>query len=339
MINIETLNEVLVTEERYRRQQVHVALCRDSVSDWDQASVLPLSLRKKLNEYSPIDIAAQLFPSQDRKTVKALLELDDGERVETVLMRHQDGRNTVCVSCQVGCPMGCEFCATGTMGFVRNLSVGEIISQVLVFCRLLKGEGAAVTNIVFMGMGEPFNNYDAVLQSVRLFNSSDAFNIGARRMAVSTSGIVPGIDSFADEKLQVNLAISLHAPTDALRTRLMPINKVYPIADVLAAVDRYLAKTSRRVMFEYLMIEGVNDSEKDAQHLAKLLKKPLYLVNIIKYNETGKYRASTPLAIKRFITILQETGIPVTERYRFGHDISAACGQLATTIKNKNKKV
>jgi len=361
-------------EPRYRLEQAKKALFHDLIQNWQTAKTLPLSLREELNKEWPIEISAKTFVSKDRNTIKAILTLKDGLKIEAVLMRHKNKRNTICVSSQVGCPINCSFCATGKMGFERNLEVWEIVEQVLFFARYLKKIKAKVTNIVFMGMGEPFLNYQNVLGAIRILNDKEGFNLGARHFSISTVGIVEGIEKLAKEKLQINLAISLHAPNDELRSKLMPINKKYPIKKVLNAVDDYIKKTRRRVMFEYMMLKNLNDSVKDAKTLAKLMKKPcarartvqgrpLYFVNLISYNPTGIFKSSPSratakskedftlfltfasfgssvgeeenlfsspsLRIKKFKEILEKEGVAVTQRYRFGQGIKAACGQLA----------
>ncbi len=331
-MDLEKLENILSVEKPYRLKQARRAIFIDYADDWEQVTVLPIAMREKLNHECPLSLKNSALTSTDKKTVKVLLELADGYKIEAVLMRHQDNRNTVCVSSQVGCPVNCSFCATGQMGFKRNLTVGEIIDQVLFFGRVLKKELATVTNVVFMGMGEPFLNYENVIEAIRILKSADYFNLGSRRLAVSTSGIVPGIEKFSNEEGQVNLAISLHAPNDELRTKLMPINKAYPIKRLLKAVDDYIAKKNRRVMFEYLMIKGVNDSMDQAKQLIKIMDKPLYIVNLIKYNQTGTYYPADGDTISKFMQVLLEAGITVTQRHSFGDDIKAACGQLATHV-------
>jgi 23S rRNA (adenine2503-C2)-methyltransferase len=232
------------------------------------------------------------------------------------------------------------------MGFNRNLTVGEILEQVLLINRYLKNEfkpkpkalslskGRALTNIVFMGMGEPFLNYDNVWEAVRFINDKDGFNIGARKISISTSGIIEGIIKMANEKLQVNLSISLHAPNDELRQKIMPVAKQYPLKKLLATIDDYIKKTSRKVMFEYLMLKDTNDSVEEAEQLAKIMNKPLYMVNLIPYNPTDKFKPSETKTIKLFKDYLEKRGIFTTQRYEFGQDIKAACGQLAIESKN-----
>jgi len=327
-MDLKKLQEVFKEEPKYRLAQAKKAIFQDLVKNWSEATVFPLAKREKLNEELPLEIVGKTFVSKDESSERTLITLKDDLKIETVLMQHQD-RNTICVSSQVGCPLGCSFCATGKMGFKRNLEAGEIVDQVLFYDRKLKERKEKINNIVFMGMGEPFLNYDNVMEAIRMLNDKDGFNLGARHFSISTVGIIEGIDKLAEEKLQVNLAISLHAPTDELRSELMPINKKYPIKEVLDAVDNYIEKTNRRVMFEYVMIKGVNDSGKEARESARLMKKPLYFVNLISYNPTGDFKPSQPLTIKRFKEVLEREGVAVTRRYRFGQEIEGACGQLA----------
>ncbi|TSC96610.1 MAG: putative dual-specificity RNA methyltransferase RlmN [Parcubacteria group bacterium Athens0714_26] len=321
--------ELFKKQAGYRLGQAKKSLYQELIQNWQEAKALPLILKEELNEKCPIDILAETFISKDKNTIKALVTLEDGLKIETVLIRHKDRRNTVCVSSQVGCAMNCSFCATGKLGFKRNLEVWEIIEQVLFFARYLKKIGERVSNVVFMGMGEPFLNYQNVIEAIKILNDEDGFNLGARHFSISTAGIIEGIEKLAKEKLQINLAVSLHAPDDKLRLELMPINKSYPIRKVLNAVDDYIKKTRRRVMFEYLMIKDINDSEKQAKTLAKLMKKYLYFVNLISYNFTGIFEPSSPSRIKRFKEILEQEGVAVTQRHGFGQDIEGACGQLA----------
>lgn len=326
---LENIASILADEPKFRVKQIYETVFLNLINDWGEATNLPLDLRKKLSRECPIKINAKLFTSAKKSNYKALITLDDGVKIETVLMRHADGRNTVCVSSQVGCPLGCKFCATGRLGFTRNLTPMEIVAQVLFFARMLKKENDRVSNVVIMGMGEPFLNYDNVWQAIRILNDKEGLKIGARKISISTSGIIEGIERMARERLQVNLAISLHAPNNELRSELMPINKNYPLKKVLAAVEKYYKTTNRRVMIEYVMIDGVNDSMQQAEELVKLLPDKKYLVNLIAYNDSGVFRASPRVKIKKFKSILERAGIEVVERYRFGADIHAACGQLA----------
>ena len=307
----------------YRLKQIKKLIFKDLIEDWDKATVLPLEMRRELKESFPLEIKHKIY--KDGNTVKALIELEDGAKIECVLMEHDKDRSTVCVSSQVGCPLACLFCATGA-SFKRNLKSYEIIEQVLLFSRYLKNK--RITNIVFMGMGEPFLNYDNVMESIKMLNSPDYFNIGSRKISISTAGIIEGIERFSNEELQVNLSISLHAPNDEIRSRLMPVNEKYGIEKLLKTVDEYVKKTNRKVMFEYLMIKGENDSIECAKELVPLMKKPLYMINLIIYNPTGKFKPSEN--VKEFKEYLEKHGIFTTQRYEFGRKINAACGQLAS---------
>lgn len=330
-MNLVKLSSILQTEPKYRFAQVNKAVWQDFISSWQEVSNLPKALREKLEEECPLEIRAELDENKSKnKSVKALITLLDGEAIETVLIRQKDKRNTVCVSSQVGCPLACEFCATGKFGFRRNLSSEEIVEQVVFWARYLKAENKdeKVDNIVFMGMGEPFLNYVEFIKAAKFLNNPETLNIGSRRMSVSTAGITEGIKRLAGEKMQINLAISLHAANENLRKDLMPIAKKYNLHEILKTVDNYITKTGRRVMFEYLMIKEVNDSDRDAIELAKIMKQPLYMVNLIPYNETGRFKSSSRERIEKFKKILEEAGVAVTVRLSFGADITAACGQL-----------
>ena len=330
-MNLAKLSSILQAEPKYRYVQVNKAVWQDFISSWQEVSSLPKALREKLNAECPLDIIAIIDKNKTKnKSVKALITLTDGEAIETVLIRQKDKRNTVCVSSQVGCALACEFCATGSFGFRRNLKSEEIVEQVIFWARYLKNEnkGEKVDNIVFMGMGEPFLNYAEFIKAAKFLNNPETLNIGARRMSVSTAGITEGIKKIAGEKMQINLAISLHAANDNLRKDLMPIAQKYNLHEIFKTVDNYITKTGRRVMFEYLMMKNVNDSDKDAYELAKLMKKPLYMVNLIPYNPTGRFQASGRERIEKFKKILEEAGVAVTVRLSFGADITAACGQL-----------
>ncbi|MDD5043174.1 MAG: 23S rRNA (adenine(2503)-C(2))-methyltransferase RlmN [Patescibacteria group bacterium] len=336
-MNLDCLAKVFREEPPYRQKQAKRAVFLDLIDDWGKATVLSKPLRISLQAQCPLDIKGEIIWAKDQNSAKALIALDDGLKVESVLMKHKDGRNTVCVSSAVGCPLGCLFCATGQMGFKRNLNSWEIVGQVLFFARQLKSSLSKITNVVFMGMGEPFLNYDNVLAAVRILNDKDGLNIGARRISLSTVGVIEGIKKLSKENLQVNLAISLHAPNDFLRSKIIPANKKYPLKEILREVDAYIKKTNRRVMFEYILLAGVNDSPKEARELAALIKKPLHLVNLIPCNKTGMFKPPTKERIRKFREILEKSGVAVTERWRFGREIDAACGQLA--IKKLNNKL
>ena len=287
--------------------------------------------------------------SADGSTRKRLLRLADGQTLEAVLMQasasaRAEDRYTICVSSQVGCALGCAFCVTGQVGFARQLSAGEIVEQVYHFERELRDSAAgrdskrrAVTNVVFMGMGEPLANYGAVMSAIRLLISPDGFGLGARRITVSTAGLIPGIDRLGREGLQIGLAISLHAPEDGVRSRIMPINRRYPLADLLKAADRYSLATGRRVSYEYAMIDGVNDSPTQARQLAQLLSGRLCHVNLIPLNRSldPTLRPSTSERILAFQRIVESAHVPCTIRHTRGQDIMAACGQLRYSAGKK----
>ena len=343
VMNLEKLETILIGQPNYRIRQAYETVFKLLADDWSQVQGLPKPLRDKLAAGCPLEIRAEILNAKDGQSSKALVTLADGKKIETVLMRHEGrqqaslaqgaGHNTVCVSSQVGCPMGCVFCATGKLGFTRNLAASEIVEQVVLFARLLKTQGLRVDNVVFMGMGEPFLNYENVISAAKIFNDQKGLNIGARHISISTVGIPGGIEKLIDEPLQVNLAISLHAPNDRLRLKIIPATKRYPIEEIIKSVLRYTRNTNRRVMFEYILIDGVNDSDENARELAALIKSHLSLklafVNLIRYNPTGVFVPSSEKRTKAFKTILTQELVETTERYRFGVEIKAACGQLA----------
>jgi len=330
-MKIDNLSKVLANQPQYRFKQAYQAIFVDLITNWSQATNLPQALRDKLQTECDLTIKGTIYKTKGQDAQKAVLTLSDGLEIETVLLKHKDRRQTVCVSSQVGCSLGCSFCATGQMGFKRNLTALEIVEQVIFFARTLKTHQSKITNVVFMGMGEPFLNYDNVLKAIRILNDKNTFNLGARRISISTCGIISGIKKLAEEKLQVNLAISLHAPNEYLRSNLMSINQQYPLEKLIPAVQDYVKKTSRKVMFEYLMIKGINDSVNQAHELAVLLKNKLFMVNLIPYNQTGQYKSSAPATINGFKKVLERAGVAVTQRHGFGQDINAACGQLITS--------
>jgi 23S rRNA (adenine2503-C2)-methyltransferase len=317
-----------------------------------EATNLPQEFARRVVQDHPIARmdAVQELVSRDGATRKRLLALPDGQTVEAVLMeaaheQHEVGRHTVCVSSQVGCALACSFCVTGQVGFSRHLSGGDIVEQVYQFERLLRGDASArggaerrhVDNVVFMGMGEPLANYREVLSAIRLLVDPKGMGLGARRITVSTAGIVPGIHRLADESLQVGLAISLHAPNDELRSRIMPINRRYPIAELMAAADRYVERTGRRVTYEYAMIRDTNDGAHDARELAELLSRRLAHVNLIPLNQSLDLalKPSSPERIAAFRRVLEDARVPCTVRMTKGQDILAACGQLRYTANKK----
>jgi len=325
-------------EPSYRLKQANQAIYIDLINNWDKITNFSNDLREKLNKECSLEIKAKLLEERNGKSAKALIYLEDGLKVEAVLMKH-NSRNTVCISSQVGCPMGCIFCATGNSGFERNLKWEEIIMQALYFARYLKKTDEQIDNIVFMGMGEPLLNYDEVIKAINILNDKEKFNIGSRKISISTCGIPEGIRKLIQEGKQFNLALSLHAPNDMLRSQLMPINQNYSIDKVLGAIKEYIKVTGRKVMIEYVMLKDVNDSESMARELVRLLKnklKNLYFVNLISYNKsageadkTGEFEPSKEEQINKFKKILEDSNITVTERYRLGRDIKGACGQLA----------
>jgi len=335
-MNIEKLAEVLKNYPKFRTKQAEDAIYKNLINDWSDAKGLPKDIKEVLKKEVFLNIKAKDFSSQDATSKRALIYLEDEQNIESVLMNHSDGRKTVCVSSQVGCPLACSFCATGKLGFKRNLTTDEIVEQVLYFARKLKDSNERVSNIVFMGMGEPFLNFDNVLNAIKILN--EKLGIGYRKISISTSGIVPGIKKIAKEDMQVNLALSLHAPNNHLRNELMPINRQYKLEEVMSAVGQYIDTTNRRVMVEYIMIEDLNDTEDNARELVKLLKKylkRLFFVNLIPCNPTGRYTASKDKSIKRFKKILEDEKIEVIQRYKFGRDIQGACGQLSANLREK----
>jgi len=313
----------------YRGRQIWKWAYRQLVTDYLEIGNIPSALRDTLANDSPISLLepVRAVATDDGETIKTLYRTADDQVLETVLMLYRN-RATVCVSCQVGC----AFCATGLMGLARNLSAGEMVAQVVGAAREARLRGRDLTNIVMMGMGEPLQNYVETMKFIRIVHDPAGLDIGARRITVSTSGIVPKIEALAEEPLQINLAVSLHAPNDELRSQLVPINRRYPIATLMAAVDRYTAKTGRRVSFEYALMRGINDSDATAQDLATLLRGRLCHVNIIPLNPVDvlPYERPDPEGIERFAHVLRTAGIPTTVRYSRGLDIDAACGQLRT---------
>jgi 23S rRNA (adenine2503-C2)-methyltransferase len=337
-------------EPDYRTAQLWEGLYQKLWATPEEFSSLPKSLRQKLAEnYSPDkssfegnSLFTTLQPikkltSSDGETIKTLFSLGDGKQVEAVLMRYAR-RRTLCISTQAGCAMGCVFCATGQMGFKRQLSSGEIVEQVLFYARQLAIENEQVTNIVVMGMGEPFHNYAATMSAIKRLNDPHGYNLGARRFTISTVGLIPGIRRFTQEHSQINLAISLHTADDALRSQLLPINKKYPLNELFSACLEYVQLTHRRLSFEWALIQGVTDTPEQAYLLSQRLKSfriggsILCHVNVIPLNPTQKYSglASTHQRALVFQAVLEQAGIPCTIRLRRGIEIQAGCGQLAS---------
>ncbi|MCJ7584181.1 MAG: 23S rRNA (adenine(2503)-C(2))-methyltransferase RlmN [Anaerolineales bacterium] len=359
-------------EPAYRAQQIWQGLYQHFYNSPDQFTNLSISLRAKLAENLQFEVLTPIsqLVSSDKQTIKTLFRLHDGQAIEAVLMRYGDpasseaersrdaasttglrpyaqrgrkqGRRTLCISTQVGCAMGCVFCATGQMGFRRQLSCGEIVAQVMYYARLLDAQGEKVTNVVVMGMGEPFHNYDNTMAAIDRLNDPQGYNFGARRFTISTVGLVPAIRRFTRERRQVNLAISLHAADDALRSSMLPVNKKYPIDEILAACREYISATGRRVSFEWALIRDINDTPEQARMLATKLRgsfgdaqhRLLCHVNVIPLNPTQGYpgQPTTRHRVEKFKEILEHAGVACTIRLRRGVKIRAGCGQLVGCV-------
>ena len=315
-----------IGETKFRAAQVFDWLYIKRVTSFDLMTNLKKDLIKYLKENFSMDTIKLVKKQSDVDVKKYLFELYDGNKIEAVLMNHDYG-NSLCVSTEVGCNMGCRFCESGRLKKVRNLNAFELVLQILKVEEDIKER---VSHVVLMGIGEPFDNYDNVMKFINIINDPKGINIGIRHITISTCGIVPKIKEFTKEKAGVKLAISLHAPTDLVRDKIMPINKAYKIGDIMDAVRDYIAKTNRRVTFEYILLKGVNDSEECAIKLVNLLKGLNCYVNLIPYNETShiEYKTSPKVTINRFYDILKEGNINVTIRREFGSKVSAACGQL-----------
>lgn len=321
-------------EPAYRGRQIFHWIHRRGVLDPADMTDLPLALRQRLSSSQSQEIAR--LRSNDGMTAKLLLRLHDGQDIEAVEMKSEDHRKTICVSTQAGCAMGCVFCVTGQFGFARNLEAGEVVEQVLRF----NTSESPVTNVVFMGMGEPLANYEETLRAIQLLTHPDGIGLGARRITLSTSGLVPQMRQLADERLQIGLAISLHAPNDELRSRLMPVNRRWPIAEVLGAAEYYVERTHRRVSYEYTLMAGVNDSDDLADELAWLLRGRLSHVNLIPLNPTEDSSLHAP-SMQRALAFegrLREASIAATIRVNRGRDILAACGQLRLSEKKRQQR-
>ncbi len=332
-LTLEELTAMLagLGQPAFRARQVWDWIYKRYATSFAEMTNLPAGLRAQLDEIATLRIGEIVLDqhSSDGQTKKVLFRLRDGQFVETVLMRYEK-RRTLCISSQAGCAMGCVFCATGQMGFFRHLSSGEITGQVLHFARELAAEGDHVTNIVMMGMGEPLHNYDNTLAAVDRLTDAAGYNLGARRITISTVGLVPAIRRYADEKRQTPLAISLHAATDEERGKLIPVNKRWPIAELMDACRYYVEQTGRRMTFEWALIAGENDTEEQAHRLGELLRGVLCHVNLIPLNPTAGYggRPSSPERVERFRDVLTSYGVSSTVRVRRGIDIQAGCGQL-----------
>jgi 23S rRNA (adenine2503-C2)-methyltransferase len=344
----DALSELVVELDQpaYRAKQLKNWIYKDLAVSFAQMKNLPKPLREKLARKTRISRITSVHESAARDgTIKVLFALLDGRNIETSMMQHPAGkgteRYTVCVSTQVGCAVKCSFCATGQQGFERNLWPGEIIDQVIYATRRMRKnigvESDAVPNVVFMGMGEPLANYQATMQAIATLNSPEGLNIGARSMTVSTAGLVPQIERFAKEKRQVRLAVSLHAANDALRNKLVPLNKRYPLRRLMEACRIYIAATGRRITFEYILFANVNDSIQQAAALAALIKGLNCHVNLIAANSTGNKNFRPPArdAALSFQQELERRHFPCTLRVSKGADIGAGCGQLRSRILDK----
>ena len=321
-------NEILTLgEKKYRAEQIFKWIYIDKVKEFDEMTNLSMELREKLKqEYTMCNFKILKKQESSDGTKKYLFDVLDGNAIETVLMEYHHGK-TICVSSQIGCKMGCKFCASTGIKFIRSLTAGEIVEQILA---VEQDIGDKISNVVFMGIGEPFDNYDNVMKAIQIINNQKGLNIGARHISISTSGLVPMIYKFADEELQCTLSISLHATTDEKRSKMMPINNRYNIKELMEACKYYINKTNKRISFEYALAKDNNDNLEDAKELVKLLKGMLCHVNLIPINkiENGEYVKSSNENIIKFRDYLNEKGIVATIRRELGSDIDAACGQL-----------
>lgn len=319
-------------EKPFRAAQVFDWIYTKGAASFEQMTNLSKDFREKLHREFSFPVLKQLrtLESEDGETIKFLWELPDQKRVESVLIMSGD-RRTVCVSCQVGCPARCAFCASGREGLLRNLSAAEIVEQVLHIDRFLEPQGERVSHIVFMGMGEPMENYEAVVQAIQIFHQPEGLNISQRRITVSTVGVVEGIHRLAKEELKVNLVLSLHAPNQHIRKKIIPYARKYPLEEILLAMESYFRDTKRDITYEYTLLAGINDRYEHARELATLLQDKQCTVNLIPYNPVDGLRLARPEkeTIEQFRAILEEKGVNTTWRYTKGKDIAAACGQLA----------
>lgn len=313
-------------DKKFRATQIYDWLYRKNVTSFDDMT----NLKKDVIELLKNDFYLRTLElkkvERDTLVNKYLFYLQDGEKIEAVLMRHDYG-NSICISTQVGCNMGCKFCESGRLKKVRNLTAGEMTEQIL---QVQEDIGDRVSHVVLMGIGEPFDNYDEVTKFIEIINHDLGLAIGARHITVSTCGLIPKIKEFMNFPYQVNLAISLHAPTDELRCQIMPVANAYPLKDLMQTIQKYIAKTNRRVTFEYILLQGINDSKECAESLAKLVSGMNCYINLIPYNETENigYKRSKEETIREFYDILKKNHTSVTKRKEFGSKISAACGQL-----------
>lgn len=313
-------------EKKYKALQIFEWLYQKKVRKYSEMTNIKQNLREELSEYFTNNFITIEKKQEDRLTKKYLFRLEDDNYIEAVLMEHDYGLS-ICVSSEVGCNMGCAFCESGRLKKVRNLETYEMVEQILLVEDDIKKR---ISSVVIMGIGEPLDNYDNVMDFIKIINDAKGLAIGARHITLSTCGLIPKIKKLAEEELQINLAISLHAPNTQLRDKLMPINKAYKLKELIETIKEYTKKTNRRVTIEYVMLNGVNDNETQALELARLLKGLNVYVNLIPYNETShlEFKKSTPDRIKKFYDILIQKGLTATTRKDFGSKIDAACGQL-----------
>lgn len=346
-MNLKLLQEALVEigAPKFRYQQIVDYYFKSLPSSWEDVLIIGKDLRVQLAEKVPFSMVELKDWYETNDVLKFVFRLkSNNEFIEAVVMKHSDGRRTLCLSCQSGCPMACTFCATGTLGLKKNLNEDEIIDQVREVARILSGRKESINNIVYMGMGEPFANYEFVRRSIHILHDPEKFNIGWRKITVSTSGVINKIMDFAKEFPQVNLAISLHAAIDDKRTQLMPINKIHPLDKLMRACREYVEFTKRKIFFEYLVIDGFNDTDEDVEAINKVLNHPLYHLNLIRFHATTaveeaygvNWKAPSREQLESFMKKLELKKIPVTLRRSFGEKIDAACGMLA--LKQKNNK-
>lgn len=317
---------ISIDEKPFRAVQIYEGLYKKRYTTFDEMTNISKDLREKLKKDFSLTKIKMLIKEQGENVNKYLFELEDGNKIESVVMFHDYG-TSICVSSEVGCNMSCAFCESGRLKKVRDLKAYEIVQQILIIEEDIQKR---ITHVVVMGIGEPFDNYDNVMRFIKIINCGKGIDIGSRHITISTCGIIPGIKRFMNEEGQVNLAISLHVPNNELRSRIMPINKAYPLNDLIEVIKEYIKKTNRRVTFEYIMLEGINDSEENAKELATLLKGINCYVNIIPYNETENigFKRTKEWKIMKFYDILKKNKINVTIRKEFGGNVDAACGQL-----------
>ena len=335
--NLEELKKEMIElgEKPFRAEQIFKWVHQEKVKTFEEMTNLSLELRKRLEEnYTMCNY--KILKKQESKdgTIKYLFDVLDGNAIETVLMRYHHG-NSICVSSQIGCKMGCKFCASTGINFIRSLTSGEIVEQIIA---VEQDTEEKISNVVFMGIGEPFDNYDNVVNAIRIINNPKGLNIGARHISISTSGIVPKIYQLAEENIQCTLSISLHATSNEKRSSMMPVNNAYPLEELMKACKEYIKKTNKRISFEYALAKDNNDNLQDAKELVKLLKGMLCHVNLIPINkiENGKFDKSSNENIMKFRDYLNDHGIVATIRRELGSDIDAACGQLRRKELNRD---